>query len=270
MGRIRTIKPDFFRSRSLAKVSLPARVTFQGLWCEADDHGRGIADPRLLAAALWPLDDEIDAQKVAEHIEELEATGHITLYVVDGESYYVVAKWEKHQAAAYRRGEALHPAPPGETPPSQPPHDEPCKEMRDARPVVLERKGREGKGKDGAQTPSAPTRPPDLLFEAVCAVSGIDPTHVTKDERGRVNNACKQLREVQATPDEVHQRARVWRRKFPEAHLTPQSLTKSWTTLAGTARTNAPARCGRCSQPVGEGHTPEACRQMAKVLGRIA
>lgn len=147
MGRIRTIKPEFFRSRSLSRCSLPARLTFQGLWCEADDHGRGIADPRLIVAAVWPLDDDVTALEVESHLDELVKSGHIDLYHVDGERYYAVSSWEKHQSAAYRRGEALHPAPPAETST----HDESCKEVQDARPVVLEGKGREqGTGKPPA------------------------------------------------------------------------------------------------------------------------
>lgn len=137
MGRIRTIKPEFFRSRSLAKVTLPARLTFQGLWCEADDHGRGIADPRILKGVLWALDDDMTADDVLDHLDQLERTGHIRRYEVDGDAFYEVVAWEKHQAAAYRRGVAVHPEPPPPEP-EQPPHDEECKNVQAARPVVLE------------------------------------------------------------------------------------------------------------------------------------
>lgn len=153
MARIRTLKPDFFRSRSLARVSMAARLTFQGLWCEADDHGLGIADARLLKGSVWPLDDDIGPADVSEHLTDLARTGHIRLYEVEGESYYKILAWEKHQAAAYRRGEAVHPPPPAETSSCDMPHDQSCKKVRGARPGVLEveGKGREkgtGKGED--------------------------------------------------------------------------------------------------------------------------
>lgn len=154
MGRIRTLKPDFFRSRSLAKVSIPARLTFQGLWCEADDHGHGIADPRLLKGALWALDDEVTADHVLIHLEELAGTGHITLYEVDGDAYYEIVEWEKHQAAAYRRGDPLHPSPPAGTPDGDDPHDPACKKVQDAHEEMRMRagkeQGREGIGKEGS------------------------------------------------------------------------------------------------------------------------
>jgi hypothetical protein len=109
MSRIRTLKPTRFTSRSLAKCPRDARTTFEGMWCEADDHGRGIADARLLKGAIWPLDDDITFLHVSAFIDVLAATGHIRLYAVDGETYYEVTNWEKHQAAAYRRGEAKYP-----------------------------------------------------------------------------------------------------------------------------------------------------------------
>lgn len=139
MARIRTIKPEFFRSRSLAKCSRDARTTFQGLWAEADDAGRGIADARILKGSIWPLDDDLGHEDVERHLHELADTGHIKFYEVDGERYYLIINWEKHQAAAYRRGEPVHPAPPWDAP-----HDDACKEVQDARVGVLEGKGREG------------------------------------------------------------------------------------------------------------------------------
>lgn len=111
MARIRTLKPSFFRSRSLARCSRDARLTFQGLWVEADDCGRGIADPRVLKGAIWPLDDDVTADDVRHHMSELVETGHIRLYQVGEEDFYEIANWEEHQAAAYRRGSATFPAP---------------------------------------------------------------------------------------------------------------------------------------------------------------
>lgn len=111
MGRIRTIKPEFFRSRSLAKCDRDVRLTFAGLWTEADDHGRGIADPRILKGALWALDDDVTHLHVSAHLRVLDETDHIRLYHVGDEDYYEVVNWTDHQAAAYRRGEPRYPAP---------------------------------------------------------------------------------------------------------------------------------------------------------------
>jgi hypothetical protein len=116
MARTRTIKPGFFRSESLAECSLAARITFAGLWTEADDEGRGYATPRLLATSLWPWDNPTDAE-VAGWLRELSNTGHIVLYQHRGKTLFQVVNFDEHQAAAYRRGGSTLPAPPDEPPP---------------------------------------------------------------------------------------------------------------------------------------------------------
>lgn len=161
MGRIRTIKPEFFRSRSLAKCERDARTTFAGLWTEADDHGRGIADVRLLKGAIWPLDDDISPEMIERFLTQLSRTGHIQLYNVDGERYYEIVNWEKHLAAAYRRGNPVHPEPPKR---KQRPHAAACKEVQDARQSVsLHGTGNmeqgTGKGSSGADAPRATDDP---------------------------------------------------------------------------------------------------------------
>lgn len=109
MARIRSLKPGFFRSRSLTCCSVHARLTFAGLWVEADDYGRGIADALVLKGSLWPRDRDITEEDVEKHLQELADTEHIILYAVGADRYYEVINWEKHQAAAYRRGKAVYP-----------------------------------------------------------------------------------------------------------------------------------------------------------------
>jgi hypothetical protein len=158
VARIRTIKPEFFRSRSLARCSIAARHTFIGMWCEADDFGRGVADARLIKGSIWPLDDDIDVTAVEGHLAELEDTGHVLIYLQGVDKFYVIHSWERHQASAYRRGEAVHPEPPSDQD-IQSSHDETCKKVRDARPIVLEGKGREGKGREGSVREKPRTTP---------------------------------------------------------------------------------------------------------------
>lgn len=140
MGRIRTVKPEFFTSRSISRVSLPARLTYIGLWTQADDHGRGVCDPRILKGAVWPLEDDVSQDAILGHLQELVSTGHLYVYDVAGELYFEVINWAKHQASAYRRGEAKHPARTEGTL---------CTFLHDsARPVVQESAYREGTGRD--------------------------------------------------------------------------------------------------------------------------
>ena len=65
MARIRSIKPETFTSEDVNSLTLPARWTFAGLWCYVDDEGRGRADPRLVKASVWPIDDAVTATDAA-------------------------------------------------------------------------------------------------------------------------------------------------------------------------------------------------------------
>lgn len=160
MARIRTIKPEFFRSRSLARCSRDARLTFAGLWCDADSAGRGVADARILKGAIWPLDDDITPEVLEEHLAEL-AREHIVLYEVGGEPYYAIVKFEEHQAASYRQGDAKYPPPPSLD--ACTPEDASCT-PEDATCTVASAV-REGKGREGKRIADAPdAQPPDTFL----------------------------------------------------------------------------------------------------------
>lgn len=102
-------------------------------------------------------------------------------------------------------------------------------------------------------TPSAdavkdepPKRQRDLLFDAVVAVCGHDASRLTKAERGRVNKALKDLREVNATPEQVQGAARAWARTYPNARLTATALSANWSTIA-PAQTATQVRADNCA-----------------------
>lgn len=76
----------------------------------------------------------------------------------------------------------------------------------------------------------------DAIFEALCEACGLDWHNLTKDERGRVNAATKQLRDLygeaeQAVPMMIHERASAYRQVYPEMPCTPQAITGNWSTI---------------------------------------
>jgi hypothetical protein len=94
--RIRSIKPEFWESESLGRVSREARLLFIGLFSCCDDVGRGRASSRLLASRIFPSDDDA-FQKMPIWLNELSKEGCVRLYSVDGENYLDLPKWLKHQ-----------------------------------------------------------------------------------------------------------------------------------------------------------------------------
>lgn len=96
MARIRTIKPDFFTSLTIADLTPEQRLTFIGLWTHADDAGRCVDDPRLIKAALWPLDDRTAAD-IEIDLKALSESSLITRYTLNRKRYLAVTNWDEHQ-----------------------------------------------------------------------------------------------------------------------------------------------------------------------------
>lgn len=116
MARIRTIKPEFFTSLTVASLPVEARLTFIGLWTHVDDDGRCVDDARLIKAAVWPLDDRLSTD-VELDLKRLSESSLITRYKVGDRSYLAVRNWREHQRIN-RATESKLPPPP---PPGQPP-----------------------------------------------------------------------------------------------------------------------------------------------------
>lgn len=95
--RIRTIKPETFISDDIAALSFAARWTFIGLLAYVDDAGRGRNDPRLVKAAIFPLDDAVTASDVADWVKELENRGLVHAYKTGEIALLHVVNFTKHQ-----------------------------------------------------------------------------------------------------------------------------------------------------------------------------
>jgi hypothetical protein len=94
--RIRSIKPEFWGSQSVGRLSRSSRLAFIGLWSCADDQGRFRADPRYLAGQLFPYDD--DGLAVVElAMADLIREGSVTLYAVGPDTYGQLNGWKDHQ-----------------------------------------------------------------------------------------------------------------------------------------------------------------------------
>lgn len=120
MPRIRTIKPEFFTSLTIADLTPEQRLTFIGLWTHCDDEGRCVDDARLIKAAVWPLDDRTAADVEAD-LRALSESSLIVRYILNRKPYMAVSGWREHQRIN-RPTPSRIPAPEeGETTPTPPP-----------------------------------------------------------------------------------------------------------------------------------------------------
>jgi hypothetical protein len=115
VARIRSIKPEFWDDRKLAKrTSRDARLLYIGLWNLADEWARLNGDPQWLKGQVFSYDDDLDADAVAKLLEELEnpALGAVVAYEVDGDPYLFLPKLERHQRLEPEKVRSRLPAPP--------------------------------------------------------------------------------------------------------------------------------------------------------------
>lgn len=78
-------------------------------------------------------------------------------------------------------------------------------------------------------------RAPDPIFDTFCEVLELDPKRLNKTERGRVNAACKDVRDVDGTPDDIRLAAERYRVKWPDIDMTAQGITGNWQKLLNGA-----------------------------------
>lgn len=117
MARIRSIKPEFWDDRKLAKrTSRDARLLYIALWNLADEHGRVNGDPQWIKGQVFPYEDDLDAIAVEKLLAELEAEdiGAVVAYEADGDPYLYLPKLAKHQRLEPEKVASRLPAPPAE------------------------------------------------------------------------------------------------------------------------------------------------------------
>ncbi len=113
MARIRSIKPEFWSDRKLARaLSRDARLLYIGLWNYADEHARLLGDVRLIKGAIFPYDDDLDAVTVARLLAQVIDSGRAIAYEVDGDPYLWLPKLADHQRLEPGRVESRLPVPP--------------------------------------------------------------------------------------------------------------------------------------------------------------
>ena len=62
-----------------------------------DDYGRGSADPEIIKGFVLPRRKRVSESDIEKTLAELAGMGCISLYDVDGESYFYFPNWSSHQ-----------------------------------------------------------------------------------------------------------------------------------------------------------------------------
>lgn len=114
--RIRSTKPEFWRSRRIASVDWDARLVLKGLESYVDDNGVGIDDIELIVTDVFPRDmfasPRETVARVSEAISDLHQAGLVWRYTSDSDALLYVAFWEDIQRID-KPGKGRYPRPDG-------------------------------------------------------------------------------------------------------------------------------------------------------------
>jgi hypothetical protein len=99
--RIRSIKPEFWRSDDITALDWEARLIFIGLWSYVDDNGVGVDKLASIAADLFAGDLERDPretfERVSRGLQTLSDAGRIVRYEAESKPWLSITNWSKHQ-----------------------------------------------------------------------------------------------------------------------------------------------------------------------------
>ncbi|MEV7770475.1 hypothetical protein [Kitasatospora sp. NPDC086791] len=201
MARIRTIKPTFFTSLTIADLTAEQRLTFIGLWTHVDDDGRCVDDPRLIKAAVWPLDDR-SAADIESDLRALSESSLIVRYILNRKRFMAVSNWHEHQRINRPTPSELpDPADCEIQPP--PPHPTCGNEGSGSTHAQLsesslpERKGKEWKGREGNRDVSPTGEPHEDPLNGAGAAAADKPRGTTLTPiRIDVEQACTLLADL--------------------------------------------------------------------------
>ena len=99
--RIRSTKPEFWKSKRITSVSWDARLVLKGLESYVDDNGVGVDDIELIVTDVFPRDMFANGSetvaRVSEAVSELHRAGLVHRYASDDDNLLFISFWEEVQ-----------------------------------------------------------------------------------------------------------------------------------------------------------------------------
>ncbi|UEJ83985.1 hypothetical protein Bra3105_06645 [Brachybacterium halotolerans subsp. kimchii] len=114
--RIRSTKPEFWRSERVAQLSWDARLVLKGLESYVDDNGVGKDDIALILGDVFSRDMLANPRdtlaRVSASVSELSEHGFVHRYDADGTKLLYLSWWDSNQRID-RPGKGRYPRPDG-------------------------------------------------------------------------------------------------------------------------------------------------------------
>lgn len=113
MARIRTIKPQFWRSPDIMSLDYFQRLLFIGLFNLADDYGRGVYNPASIAADLFITEFSLNPHGVLTEVSnafaEYSKRSMVAVYEVENRQYFQIVNWSDHQKVNRKTDSSIPP-----------------------------------------------------------------------------------------------------------------------------------------------------------------
>ena len=168
--RIRSTKPEFWKSRRIASVDWDARLVLKGLESYVDDNGVGVDDIELIVTDVFPRDmftsPRETVARVSAAISTLEQAGLVWRYEGNGDRLLYIAFWEDIQRID-RPGKGRNPRPDGTWDYRDSEIRESVASPRESVATGTGEQGNRGTGEEHARSPATPSseRAPDRFEE---------------------------------------------------------------------------------------------------------
>lgn len=118
MARIRSVKPEVRKSKTVRQWPREVRLAWIYLWMYLDDAGRGDDDLLLIKAECFPHDRDVTERKLNAWLDLMATTTSteddeppLCRYEIDGTSYLHAVKWHNHQKINRAQASRIPPCP---------------------------------------------------------------------------------------------------------------------------------------------------------------
>lgn len=102
MARNRMIKPEFWASETLTRVSRDSRLLFIGLWNFCDDYGFCMGSNRRVLGDIFPVDENVTEANVKKWVSELIEVNVVIPLEYKGKKLLFIKSWGEHQTVQHK------------------------------------------------------------------------------------------------------------------------------------------------------------------------
>jgi hypothetical protein len=97
MGRIRTVKPEFWTDEKVGELKRDERLLFLGLLNLADDEGVLKATPAFIKGQIFAYDEDLAIADVRRWLDALVLAKMLIAFEHNGEKFFLIRTFKSHQ-----------------------------------------------------------------------------------------------------------------------------------------------------------------------------